>query len=188
MDTYLLIYDGFALFEIVFTCLFMKRVTEIKTVALQKKEVVSFEGLTIKPDLLLKEVNPDDIDLLIIPGGDVGRIYDIHELDELLRELNNQKRTIAAICAGPVKLAKAGILDGKNYTVDKPELVAYANDFRNSVFRDENVVVDGNIVTAKPNGYLDFAVEIGKKLHVFENDKEIDETIRSLRYGRNSGN
>ncbi|HUW49103.1 MAG TPA: DJ-1/PfpI family protein [Patescibacteria group bacterium] len=188
MDTYLLIYDGFALFEIVFTCLFMKRIGEIKVVALEEKEVVSVEGLTTKPNLLLREVNTSDVDLLVIPGGDARKIYGSPELDELLRELNSGKKVIAAICASPVKLAKAGILDGKRYTVDKPELVTYENDFRNSVFVDESVVVDGNIITAKPNGYLDFAVEIGKKFRVFESDKDIDETIKSLRYRKDRSN
>jgi putative intracellular protease/amidase len=188
MNTYLLIYDGFAQFEIIFTCLFMKRKGEVKVVTLEEKEIVSVEGLTTKPNLLLKEVNTRDVDLLLIPGGDVRKIYDSSELNEMLKELNNENKIIAAICAAPVKLARAGILDGKSFTVDKPELAAYKNDFKNSVFVDENVVVDGNIITAKPNGYLDFAIEIGKKFHIFENEEDIDETIRFLKYGEDRSN
>jgi 4-methyl-5(b-hydroxyethyl)-thiazole monophosphate biosynthesis len=182
MNTYLLIYEDYALFEVVFTCLIMKPAGKVMTVSLERKEVTSEEGLITKPNLLLKEIRADDVDLFVIPGGNVKNVYDSSELDEMLRELNKKKKVIAAICAGPVKLAKAGVLENKRFTTDKPELTKHKDDFEDSVFVNENVVVDGNIITAKPNGYIDFAIEVGKKMGAFKNDEDLNETIQFCKF------
>jgi hypothetical protein len=41
--------------------------------------------------------------------------------------------------------------------------------------------VDGNIVAAKENGYMDFELELGKVMNVFEDDKDYEETVSYFR-------
>jgi|GEM_PF-6118917 len=50
----------------------------------------------------LKNIDIDEIDLLVIPGGEAKNIYNNSFLDELLIRLNEKKKIIAAICAAPV--------------------------------------------------------------------------------------
>lgn len=188
MKTCVLIYNGFVQFEVILTCLFMKSKGEIITVALDENEIISIEGFTTKPDKLINEIEPDEIDLFVIPGGNPKPIYNNPELNKVLRKLNEKGKIIAAICAGPVHLAKSGILGGKKFIVDAPELKQYHNDFKNSIYVDESVVVDGNIITAKPNGYVDFVIEIGKVMDIFENDDDLNGKIEFFKYHKNIKN
>ncbi|MCD1295220.1 thij/pfpi family protein [Methanocella sp. CWC-04] len=180
MKTFILVYEGFVQFEIVIASLFMKHKGEVITVALEEREVTSYEGFITRPHKLLRDVNIDDVNLFIIPGGDMAAIYDSQLLNRTLRQLNEKKKVIAAICAGPVHLGRAGILNGKRFTAY--DINGHEEDFKNGIFIDEKVVIDDNIITAKPNGYVDFAIEIGKKMRVFKDQKELVETIDFYKY------
>ena len=65
------------------------------------------------------------------------------------------------ICAGVDVLEHAGLLDGIDST--------------HSTVLD--VVVCDNIITARANGYVDFAIETAKKLNLFEDEADLQETI-----------
>jgi putative intracellular protease/amidase len=188
MNTYVLVYNGFAQFEIIFTCLFMKEKGDIIVVGIDENEVKSIEGFIIKPTKQLKSLDINEIDLLVIPGGEAKNIYNNSYLDELLRKLNEKKKVIAAICAAPVKLAKAGILVNKKFVVDKSELKEFEEEFKNSFFVNENVVIDENIITAKPCGYMEFALEISEKMGIHENDSQIQETINFFKFYKDENN
>ena len=41
----------------------------------------------------------------------------------------------------------------------------------------EDVVVSENVITSRANGYVDFAIEVAKKLNLFANEKDLQETI-----------
>lgn len=72
----------------------------------------------------------------------------------------------AGICAGVDVLDKAGILQNVKST--------------HSV--DLDVVRDNHIITARANGYVDFAIEVGKELELFENEADLQETIGFWKY------
>ncbi len=42
---------------------------------------------------------------------------------------------------------------------------------------DLDVVVCDNIITARANGYVDFAIETAKELNLFEDEADLQETI-----------
>ena len=71
-----------------------------------------------------------------------------------------------AICAAPVHLAKADILEGKKYTTTLP--VHQFKEFEESNYQDEVVVIDINNITAKGCGYVEFAMELSKKMDIFK--------------------
>jgi 4-methyl-5(b-hydroxyethyl)-thiazole monophosphate biosynthesis len=93
-----------------------------------------------------------DADLLFLPGGQPGSNHlaaDPRVLG-LVLDFNNQGKTIAAICAAPMVLAKAGVLQGKkatSYPSSKDVVVAGGADYR-----EDFVVVDGNIITSRGVG------------------------------------
>ena len=65
---------------------------------------------------------------------------------------------VAAICAAPSVLIKAGVLQGRRATVSpsgKAQLQACAN------FCEDRVVVDGNLITSRaPGTALEFALKL----------------------------
>lgn len=172
MKTCIFVYEGFVHFEVMLTSLLMKKAGDVIVAGLDGNFVESYEGFTIKPDQSIADLKLSDLDLFIVPGGNPEEIYMNPVLLETLGKININKTVIAAICAGPLHLAKAGLLDGKKFTVDGPELEEYSDDFQNAIYIDQKVVRDGNIITAKPEGYIDLALEIGKVLHIFEDKDE----------------
>ena len=100
-------------------------------------------------DLTVAEAQARDYDALLLPGG-------VANPDELridpasvafVKEFADAGKPIAAICHGPWTLIDAQAVSGKQMT-SWPSLQA---DLRNAgaVWRDEEVVVDGNLVTSR---------------------------------------
>ena len=68
---------------------------------------------------------------------------------------------IAGICAGVDVLDHAGLLDGIASTHST----------------DLDVVVTDQIITSRANSYVDFAIEVAKKMHLFKDEADLQETI-----------
>lgn len=80
---------------------------------------------------------------------------------EYLQEVKSNDGLIAGICAGVDVLDHAGILEGISSTHST----------------EEDVVVSENVITSRANGYVDFAIEVAKRLNLFANEKDLQETI-----------
>ncbi|MFL6764515.1 MAG: DJ-1/PfpI/YhbO family deglycase/protease [Sphingomicrobium sp.] len=106
-------------------------------------------GKTIRPDLTIDEVNPDDFDALILPGGvrnpDQLRLHG--NVIELIRAFAKQGKPIGAICHGPWLLVEADLLRGRTAT----SWPSIRTDLRNAGANvvDQPAVTDGNIVTSR---------------------------------------
>ena len=180
LKTYILIYETFVQFEVVLTNYFMKTKGEIITVGLDNREVTSWEGFKTVPHVTIDEVDPDGVDLFVIPGGEPDKLFESEKLRNLLKELYKQGKVLAAICAAPLQLARAGVLDDHKYTTTLP--LDEFDSFNQDNFQNDNVVVDRNIITAKAAGYVDFALEIGRKMDIFENEADYQETVEYFKY------
>jgi len=105
------------------------------------------------PDTTIEKVNPDDYDLLIIPGGSPdgapATVRKIKKAQEIAKSFFEKKKPVASICHGPWILADAGVVKGKHLTSywhdGVPEDVKKAGGIR----EDKEVVVDGNLVTSR---------------------------------------
>lgn len=104
------LYDTYVDFEIALVCSYLNLNENIKItyISYDKDFVLSSAGLTVKPDLTVKEALTivNEIDGLIIPGGFESPFH--FELKELIRKLYDGNKLLAAICAGPEFLAKSG--------------------------------------------------------------------------------
>lgn len=112
-------------------------------------ELVTSHGLSYKADFLFDEINPDEYFGVYIPGGTNGAIAlrDNDKVIDLVKDFDEKRKTIAAICAGPIVLNRAGVLEGKRATSHpsvKDEL-----DRVGEYIEDEIVVTDGNITTSR---------------------------------------
>jgi len=113
-----------------------------------KREYKSKEGYPAREELSIKKAKADDFSGVVIPGGyapDILRRY--QEVNKFVRDLYRKKRVVAAICHGGWVLVSAGILKGRRVT----GFFAIKDDLLNAgaVFMDKEVVVDGNLITAR---------------------------------------
>jgi len=74
-------------------------------------------GVRVIADALLSEVSGDDFDALLLPGGPaVMELRKNAEVIALIRAFHASGKLIAAICAAPLLLKDAGLLDDANFT------------------------------------------------------------------------
>jgi len=105
-------------------------------------------GIPFRSNLSPEEVNIDEYDALIIPGG---RAPDRMRIDKglvkIVREAYEKNKVIAAICHGAQMLVEADVIRGKKVTCWK----SVATDVKNAgaTFVDAPVVIDGNVVTSR---------------------------------------
>jgi protein deglycase len=112
------------------------------------------------PDTSLDKIDFRDFDGLVLPGGSPGFI-NLGNDERILtaaREMDKAGKYVAAICAAPSVLIKAGVLQGRNATVSpsgKAQVAACAH------FSDDRVVVDKNLITSRsPGTALEFALRL----------------------------
>lgn len=113
-----------------------------------KKEYIGKRGGHFTSELSPGEVEVDDYDAVVIPGGQAPDRMRIHrDLVELVIEANRLRKVIAAICHGPQMLIEADIVRGKTVTSWSSVRTDLRNAGGNVV--DEAFVVDGNLVTSR---------------------------------------
>lgn len=113
------------------------------------KRLLTSQNVSYEADFLFEEINPDDYDGLYIPGGTKGAesLRDNEKVIEIIKKFDKENKLIAAICAGPIVLDRAGVLKNKRATsfpTIKKELENVG-----SYVDDEIVVTDGNITTSR---------------------------------------
>jgi protease I len=89
-----------------------------------------------------------DYDAIVIPGGSSPEALRLNsDILEFVKEANDKKLPIAAICHGPQILISAALLNGRTIT----SYQALQDDVVNAgaKFKDEEVVVDGNFITSR---------------------------------------
>ncbi|WOF21723.1 type 1 glutamine amidotransferase [Microbacterium betulae] len=110
---------------------------------------------TFAVDVAVAEAKPEDYDLLVLPGGTLNA--DSLRLDDaavaFVRDFLATGKPVAAICHAPWILVQAGAASGRRLT-SYPSL---EHDLRNAGadWVDEEVVVDGNLITSRDPGDLD---------------------------------
>jgi 4-methyl-5(b-hydroxyethyl)-thiazole monophosphate biosynthesis len=134
---------------------------EVVIAGLEAGPVRASRGTVLVPDTTLDEVLGDAFDMVVLPGGLFGADYlaDDERVATLLRSTAESGRYVAAICAAPKVLAKAGLLDGKTAT-SYPGVLAELNRPQVTAV-DAPVVVDGKVVTSRgPGTAMDFALDL----------------------------
>lgn len=122
-------------------------------------EVIGAHNITIKADRLLGEVDFDNGDMIVLPGGLPGTTYlgECKELTEQIIKYNNDKKMIAAICAAPSVLGQLGVLEGKSATC----YPGFEDKLTGAACLNSGVVKCQNIITARGMGTaIDFALTI----------------------------
>jgi putative intracellular protease/amidase len=168
-----LIFDGFADWEPAHALAELRRRGKrtIRTVGLTNAPVVSMGGLRIVPDTELSAVRAEDVELLILPGGDMWQTdaYPREALESLIAELRSTDTPIAAICAGTLALARARVLDDRRHTSNMGSYLRhYAAEYGGADhYVDAPAVSDRHVITASGLASVDFARAIFAELGIF---------------------
>jgi protease I len=126
-------------------------------------------GDKFKVDLNVKDAQPGDYDLLLLPGGvaNPDQLRLSPESIAFIKAFGDEDKPIAAICHGPWPLIDAGVAESKHMT-SWPSLQA---DLKNAgaEWTDEEVVVDGKLITSrKPDDIPAFNEALRKQLMVLQ--------------------
>lgn len=161
MKTVVLLYNTSCIYEIVILNYFLKFTgKDVVFVSYDGNPIVAMEGYSINVSEKLLNISPKDVELIIVPGGAITEI-DHSEVWEYLANVQSKQGLIAGICAGVDVLDHAGLLE----TIESTHS------------RNLDVVVADNVITARANGYVDFAIEVAKKMDLFEDEADLEETI-----------
>ena len=162
--SYLFLAEGFEEIEAITPIDVLRRAgIDVTTVSISESRLVrGAHGVKVEAEATLSEVELQDIEWLILPGGMPGatNLAGSEALSSLLKRHHSGGGKIAAICASPaVVLAPLGILKGIEatcYPSFDPQLISGG-----AIYRDRPVVALDSIITANgPSSALEFALAI----------------------------
>ena len=136
----------------------------LTVVDLARRAGIEIDGISIKEetrirgshkisfhaDFCMSQVDWEDYDGIILPGGLPGttNLGADGRVIQLVQDFASAGKLVAAICAAPSVLAKAGILSGKRATSNP----GFADKMDDCDYLTDKVVRDGNIITSRAMG------------------------------------
>lgn len=162
-----LFHDGFEEIEALSVVDVMRRANvDCTMVGMDKLEVTSSHQIKIKMDRLYDDLN--DYDAVVIPGGMPGasNLKNDQRVIALVKKFNQAGKIIGAICAGPIVLKEADVIDGKTVTC----YPGFEEQLTGANYQEALVQTDGNIVTGKgPAAALAFSFALLEALGLDSN-------------------
>ena len=138
---------------------------EVLVASLGKESLVQgANSISLQTDVFMKDMNSETLDMIVLPGGWDGThaLADDENVQRVLKEMATKGKNIAAICAAPYALEKAGVLKGEYTCYPSVE-----DEIKREGYQGESnmVVISENIMTSRgPATAICFALEIVKKL------------------------
>jgi protein deglycase len=155
---------------------------EVVVASLGESPVTGSHGIRLAADTPLAALAEQDFDMIALPGGMPGadHLKKDSRVAAIARRLHEQGRPVAAICAAPMVLAAAGLLDGRRAT----SFPGFLDDAKRTTVADEAVVVDGSLITSRgPGTALDFALQLVETLQGREARRAVESRLERGRAG-----
>ena len=176
--------NGFEEVEALTVVDYLRRIKSIQVdmVAIGDSLMVSgSHQIVVKADHKIDELlNLDGYAAVVIPGGMPGaaNLRDDPRVIKIISDMAAAGKVVAAICAGPIVLAKAGIIAGKKLT----SYPGFETDLPDSIYQQDGVVRDGNLITSRgPGKAVDFALEL---VNVLAGEKEAETLYKNILYDK----
>jgi len=175
---YLLVVPGFADWEPAHALAELRRHGgyRVEVVGLSVAPVESMGGLLVQPSRSVAEVDPSDVAVFILPGGDRWEKAPLEaELTTLLRQLDSAGVPIAAICGATVAIAAIGLLQGRRHTSNGPGYLAkqVPGYDAGADYVDAPAVRDRGLITASGLADVEFAAELFRELDVLSEPQRV---------------
>lgn len=152
--------DGFEEAELIYPFYRLKEAGyESELISLGKRPISGKFGYVMKPNNRIDEVNADNYDGVIIPGGTKNPDYlrRNKQVLDFVHSINEKNKLVGAIChAGWVLISSKVINNRKatSYYAIKDDMVNAGADFE-----DSPVVIDGNLITSRKPDDLPYFME-----------------------------
>ena len=158
--SYLFLAPGFEEIEAIAVVDILRRGgVDVRTVSVGGgNEVTGAHQVTIRADVSLEQIRPEEAECLIFPGGMPGaqHLSECEKLMTILQHHYDQERTVAAICAAPA-LVLSHLKTNRKHL---PHLF-FAPDFYRQLGHTvfgclcsvSQIVVDGKMITGKGPGF-----------------------------------
>jgi len=138
------------------------------------KQVEGAHKITFMADVLATEVNFDELDGVILPGGMPGTLnLGANEtVNTVIKKFAAEGKMVAAICAAPSVLGAAGILEGRHATC----YPGFEEKLTGATALEDAVVIDGHIITSRGMGT---AIDFGLAIIWYLLDDETAEKVKN---------
>lgn len=180
MKTYIFVADGSEVAETMIPLDLLRRAgIETYMVSIKKeKEICASNKVVFMADMSIEDGEFLDADAIILPGGipGVDNLYECSKLLNIIKDYNDDKKLVAAICAAPSILGREGLLEGKKATC----YPSFEKRFISGEYTGEKVEVQDNIITAKGLGAaFEFSTEI---ITYLLGEDMVDKVLQQIMY------
>ena len=157
--------DGFEDLEAISIIDVLRRggVTVVTAALGSSADVTSARGIPMKADVALEDVDDDLFDAVVLPGGSEGtnNLRRSELLKTILQRHNAEQRLLCAICAAPLVLLDAGVVDPELQITCYPTCQMDLD----RPWTPFPVVANGNVITGQaPGSALLFSLVVLKAL------------------------
>lgn len=129
----------------------------VKTVSINENNAVcGSHGINVIADVLLNQIEKDNLEAVVLPGGMPGtlNLYENLKVREILELAVKNNKYVGAICAAPMILGQLGYLKSKKATC----YPGFEDKLIEAETTCERVVKDGIFITSRGAGTVqDFA-------------------------------
>lgn len=143
-----------------------------------KKEVTGSHNVVFLADTLAAEVDFEEFDAIVLPGGGVGtqNLAADETVNQVIKKFAAEGKLVCAICAAPSVLGAAGILRGKEATC----YPGFEDKLTGAEVVYEKVAEAGNVITSRGMGT---AIPFGLRLAAYlTSEQKVKELAGSIIY------
>ena len=134
------------------------------------------QGIEVTADCLIDSIDINSYDMITLPGGLAGTLVlsESENVQSILKQMKEQGKYIGAICAAPLALHTADVLN-KDFTC----YPSIENQIRiDGYHHDQSTIIDGKVMTSQGVGTaIDFALKIVRQLQGESSFKDLKESI-----------
>ena len=141
-------------------------------------DVMSSHKIPVRADKVFSEIDPEDYEMLILPGGGLGtkNLEAFEPLMQALDRFHAAGKSIAAICAAPSIFGHRGYLNGRNATC----YPGFEDQLTGADAKGTPVEISDHIITGRGMGTsIDFALAIAAR---FAGQAKADEVAHGITY------
>jgi len=121
---------------------------EVDVASISRGKIHGKHGYEVAVNKALRDVDPNDYDLLVLPGGKApATLRKEQAAIAIAQDFMRRSKPVAAICHGPQILITAGVMQGRHATCYHS--VAEELQQAGALYEDKTVVVDDKLVTAR---------------------------------------
>lgn len=137
---------------------------EVTTVSIKDSLTIhGAHGIDVQADKLFEEVNYEENDMTVLPGGMPGTLHlgEHQGVKKVLEQFYQNKKYVAAICAAPSILGKYGMLKGRKAT----SYPGFEDALVGAEYVYEAVAADDFVITSRGMGTaIEFSLKLIEKL------------------------